>query len=311
MPIKIPNGIPAADILDQESIFYMTEDRAFHQDIRPLKLLLVNLMPTKETTEAQFFRLLGNSALQVDIKLVHTASYQPTHVSRSHLEQFYVTFEDIQHQTFDGMIITGAPVETLPFEAVEYWPELCQIMAWSQTHVYSTLHVCWGAQAGLYYHYGIEKRTLPQKVFGVYAHQLASSRAIHLFRGFDDIFYVPHSRHTDIDEAAVLRHPDLDILCTSPESGIFAIEGKGGRQIFLTGHVEYDPYSLKAEYDRDIAKGMAMAVPENYYPDDDPTKPPIVKWRSCAHLLFANWLNYYVYQETPFDLTAIQNIAKI
>lgn len=305
MPIRIPNGLPAADVFERESIFYMPEERAFHQDIRPLHILLVNLMPTKVATETQFFRLLGNTPLQIEPYLLYTASYRPTHISLTHLDRYYFTFDEIRGRTFDGMIITGAPVEQMPFESVAYWNELCQIMAWSRTHVYSTMHVCWGAQAGLYYHYGVPKYTLKEKMFGVFEHQMTWNHPVKLFRGFDDVFYVPHSRYTEVRPADILKNPRLRLLSLSEASGVFAVSDYEGRQFFVTGHVEYDPLTLKTEYDRDVAKGIPIQVPQNYYPDDDPTREPVVRWRSSAHLLFANWLNYYVYQETPFDMGSI------
>lgn len=306
MPIKIPDNLPAANVLESENIFVMYENRAYLQDIRPLKILLLNLMPTKIATETQLLRLLGNSPLQVDVDLLYTASYEPKNTPQDHLVKFYETFEDVKYRKYDGMIITGAPVEQMPFEEVAYWPELCKIMEWSKHNVYSTLHICWGAQAGLYYHYGIPKYDLPKKMFGVFSHKKFFTKEDKLFRGFDDIFYVPHSRHTEVKREDIEKVPDLRILSESDVSGVYAAADVSGRQFFITGHSEYDPLTLKAEYDRDVAQGLPIEVPQNYYPDDDPAQIPIVRWRSAANLLFSNWLNYYVYQETPFDLSSIE-----
>lgn len=305
MPIKIPNDLPAAEILEQESIFVMRDDRAYSQDIRPLKILILNLMPTKVVTETQLLRLLSNSPLQVDVDFIYTASYNPKNTSTDHLIKFYETFDDVKDRHYDGMIITGAPVEQMPFEEVAYWPELCRIMDWSQSHVYSTLHICWGAQAGLYYHYGVPKYDLPAKMFGIFAHSRSWTRPVKLFRGFDDIFYVPHSRHTEIRRNDLEKIPQLRILSESEDSGVYAVADMTGRQIFLTGHVEYDPLTLKTEYDRDVSRNLPIEIPRNYFQNDDPSRPPIMRWRSSAYLLFANWLNYYVYQVTPFDLNTI------
>lgn len=302
MPIKIPNNLPAASTLEGENIFVMYEDRAYHQDIRPIRLLLVNLMPTKVVTETQLLRLLGNSPLQVEIDFVYTASYEPKNVAQDHLVKFYETFADVKHRNYDGLIITGAPVEQMPFEEVAYWAELCEIMEWSKKNVYSTLHICWGAQAGLYYHYGVPKYDLPQKMFGVFPHTI-NIKQEKLFRGFDDIFYVPHSRHTDVKGADIAKVPELTILSESESAGVYAVISKNHRQIFIMGHSEYDPLTLKTEYDRDVGLGLPINIPDNYYPNDDPTRTPVVRWRSAANLLFSNWLNYYVYQETPYDLT--------
>lgn len=302
MPIKIPNNLPATNILENENIFVIHENRAYTQDIRPLKILIVNLMPTKIITETQLLRLLGNSPLQVEVDFLYTASYSPTNTSQEHLIKFYETFEDVKSRNYDGMIITGAPVEQIPFEEVAYWDELCEIMKWSKTHVYSTFHICWASQAGLYYHYGIEKYDLPQKIFGVFPHQKTLTQPVKLFRGFDDIFHVPQSRHTEVRKEDILKNPNLKILSESDISGVYAVSDLLGRQFFITGHSEYDPLSLKAEYDRDAGQGLSVQIPQNYYPNDDPTQTPVVLWRSAANLLFSNWLNYYVYQETPFDL---------
>lgn len=305
MPIKIPNDLPAVKTLSDENIFVMTETRAITQDIRPLKILLLNLMPKKIETETQLSRLLGNSPLQVDLELIHTKSHLSKNTSQEHLLAFYKTFDEVKERRFDGLIITGAPVEHLEFEQVEYWNELCNIMEWSKTHVHSTFHICWGAQAGLYYHFGIQKRSLPEKMFGVFPHRVDYKKSI-LFRGFDDVFMVPHSRHTTIDIEDVKKVPEVKILSTSDEAGVYAMSTAGGRQIFVTGHSEYDANTLNNEYLRDISVGKPISIPKNYFPDDDPTKPPIVTWRAHANLLFSNWLNYFVYQTTPYDLTKIK-----
>jgi len=304
MPIRIPNDLPAAGVLQQENIFVMDQDRAVQQDIRPLEIVLLNLMPTKIVTETQLSRLLGNTPLQVNLTLMHTTSHVAKNVSQDHLLSFYKSFDELKDRKFDGMVITGAPVEKLEFEDVDYWPELCRIMEWSKTHVHSTLHICWGAQAGLYYHYGIGKQDLPEKMFGVFPHEADYKRAI-LLRGFDDIFWVPHSRHTTISRADVEAVPGLKILASSKEAGVYAIMNKNGHQIFITGHSEYDPDTLKNEYLRDKNLGLPIRVPENYFPNDDDTREPIVRWRGHANLLFSNWLNYFVYQTTPYDIMAI------
>jgi len=305
MPIKIPDNLPAYEILNNENIFVMNEERAYHQDIRPLRVILLNLMPTKITTETQILRLVGNSPLQVEIVLLHPATHVSKNTSEEHLLEFYTTFDDIKDKKYDGLIITGAPVENLEFEEVNYWDELKQIMDWSLHNVYSTFHICWGAQAGLYHHYGIPKHPLDKKIFGVFPHTI-NRKYVKLFRGFDDLFYAPHSRHTEVRREDIERVPELEILSESIESGVYIATSKGGRQIFVTGHSEYDPLTLKAEYDRDADKGLSIEVPKNYFPDDDPTQEPIVRWRSHANLLFANWLNYYLYQETPFNLTDLK-----
>ena len=306
MPIKIPNNLPATKILEGENIFVMDSDRAYSQDIRPLRLLILNLMPIKQVTETQLLRLLGNTPLQVEVDFIYTESYMPTHTTTDYLTEFYGTFAEVRHKKYDGFIITGAPVEQMPFEDVAYWEEVAEIMEWSKSHAYSTFHICWGAQAGLYYHYGIKKYDVAPKIFGVYKHHLCVENE-RLFRGFDDEFYVPHSRHTEVRKKDIERIPELTIMAESDEeAGVYAIANLKKRQFFITGHAEYDPLSLKAEYDRDMAAGMPnVNVPLNYYPDDDPTKPPIVRWRSVANLLFANWLNYYVYQETPYELDTL------
>lgn len=305
MPIKIPNNLPATNTLESENIFVMYENRAYSQDIRPLKILLLNLMPTKIATETQLLRLLGNSPLQVEIDFLYTATYSPTNTSQEHLIKFYETFDDVKNRNYDGMIITGAPVEQMPFEQVAYWDELCQIMEWSKKHVYSTLHICWGAQAGLYYHYGVPKYDLPQKMFGVFPHKKNCTKQVKLFRGFDDLFYVPHSRHTEVKRTDIEKVSSLRLLSESDISGVYAVGDLKGRQFFITGHSEYDPLTLKSEYDRDVSQGLPINIPYNYYPNNDPSQPPIVVWRSAASLLFSNWLNYYVYQETPFDLSSL------
>ncbi len=305
MPIKIPNDLPAAKTLTDENIFIMTETRAITQDIRPLRILILNLMPKKIETETQLARLLGNTPLQVEPTLMHTSSHQSKNVAEEHLLAFYKTFKDVKDEYFDGMIITGAPVEMLPFEQVEYWDELCEIMEWSKTHVHSTLHICWASQAGLYYHYGIHKRLLPKKVFGVFPHTVDYKQSI-LFRGFDDTFMVPQSRHTTFLREDLEKVSALKILSSSEQTGVYAVSTKNGRQIFITGHSEYDALTLQNEYLRDLSQGKEIAIPENYYPGDDPTKPPIVSWRGHAHLLFSNWLNYFVYQSTPYDVNQVQ-----
>ena len=304
MPIQIPNDLPAAGILQQENIFVMTQTRAVTQDIRPLEIVLLNLMPTKIATETQLSRLLGNTPLQVRLELMHTTSHKAKNVSEDHLLSFYKSFEELKHRKFDGMVITGAPVENMPFEDVDYWQELPEIMEWSKTNVHSTLHICWGAQAGLYYHYGIQKQQLPEKLFGVFEHRADYKRSI-LMRGFDDTFWVPHSRHTTVLREDIEAVPGLKILASSEQAGVYAVMSKEGRQIFITGHSEYDPLTLKAEYDRDKNLGLPIRVPENYFPGDDDTAEPIVRWRSSANLLFSNWLNYFVYQTTPYDIMSI------
>ena len=306
MPIRIPNDLPAAGTLQQENIFVMPQDRAITQDIRPLEIVLLNLMPTKIATETQLSRLLGNTPLQVNLELMHTSTHRSKNVSQEHLLSFYKSFDELKHRKFDGMVITGAPVELMDFEEVDYWPELCKIMEWSKTHVHSTFHICWGAQAGLYYHYGINKHPLPEKLFGVYPHHVEYKRSI-LLRGFDDRFWVPHSRHTTISRADIEAIPELKILASSEEAGVYAVMNKGGRQIFVTGHSEYDPETLKTEYLRDKNQGLSISVPENYFPNDDDTCDPIVRWRGHANLLFSNWLNYFVYQTTPYDIMTIGN----
>ncbi len=304
MPIKIPNDLPAVKTLSDENIFVMTETRAITQDIRPLKILLLNLMPKKIETETQFSRLLGNTPLQVELELIHTKSHKSKNVAEEHLLSFYKIFDDVKDNYYDGFVITGAPVEHMPFEEVEYWHELVEIMEWSKTHVHSTLHICWGAQAGLYYHYGINKHQLDEKVFGVFPHKVDYKRSI-LFRGFDDKFMAPHSRHTTVLREDIEATPGLKILASSDEAGVYAISNKKGRQIFITGHSEYDPDTLKGEYFRDLEQGKPIKIPKNYFPDDNPKKAPKVTWRAHANLLFSNWLNYFVYQTTPYDINAV------
>ena len=305
MPIKIPNALPATKTLNDENIFVMTETRAMTQDIRPLHILLLNLMPTKIDTETQLSRLLGNTPLQVELTLARVGSHESKNTPEEHMLAFYKNFDAVAHLNFDGMIITGAPVEHLPFEEVDYWDELCRIMDWSKTHVHSTFHICWGAQAALYHHFGIEKRPLPEKMFGVFPHRVEYKRSI-LFRGFDDVFMAPHSRHTTIERADIENVSALRILASSDEAGVYAVSTENGRQIFITGHSEYDPLTLEREYRRDVQAGKPIAVPKNYYPADDPTQPPIVSWRAHANLLYSNWLNYFVYQTTPYDLDSIR-----
>lgn len=304
MPIRIPDDLPAASTLSNENIFVMSEERAYHQDIRPLRVAILNLMPTKIATETQLLRLLGNTPLQVDITLLHSISHVSKNTAVEHLETFYKTWEEVKRERFDGLIITGAPVEDLEFEAVDYWEELCAIMDWSTRHVYSTMHICWGAQAGLYYHYGIQKYPLDKKCFGVFPH-VSNRKYVRLLRGFDDVFYCPHSRHTEVLKEDILACEELDLVAESEESGVNIVRALNGRQIFIFGHLEYDAETLKGEYDRDVAKGLPIEVPRHYYPEDDPTQKPLVRWRSHANLFFANWLNYYVYQDTPYDLRTL------
>ena len=304
MPIKIPNELPATRVLEDENIFVMTETRAITQDIRPLRILLLNLMPTKIDTETQLSRLLSNTPLQVELYLMHTATHKSQNVSEEHLTSFYRTFSEYKDEYFDGMVITGAPVEKLEFEDVDYWEELCEIMEWSKSHVHSTFHICWGAQAGLYYHYGVRKHMLDKKMFGIFPHKADYVRSI-LLRGFDDMFPVPHSRHTTVLREDIEKVPELKILASSEEAGVYAISSKNGRQIFITGHSEYDRGTLEREYLRDKNAGLPIGVPKNYYPNDDDTKEPMVSWRSHANLLYSNWLNYFVYQTTPYDIKKV------
>lgn len=305
MPIKIPDSLPARATLESENIFVMTEYRAIHQDIRPLRLLILNLMPTKIVTETQLLRKLSNTPLQIQVSLLQTASHAPANTDSNHLSAFYTTFDQIKDNSYDGLIITGAPVENLDFDQVDYWEELCQIMAWSSTHVHTTLHICWGAQAGLYFHYGVPKYSLPKKLFGVYEHQVLKP-STPLFRGFDDIFQAPHSRYTEVREEDILKVPELEILSTSSEAGIFAVKSEDSRHFFIMGHPEYDPGTLFLEYKRDLDKGITINVPQHYFTNDDPSLPPVVRWRSTGQLFYTNWLNYYVYQTTPYDLTELK-----
>ena len=305
MPIRIPNDLPAVKTLNDENIFVMTEKRAITQDIRPLKILLLNLMPKKIETETQLSRLLGNTPLQVELTLINTKSHKSKNTSAEHLLAFYKTFDDVKSENFDGMIITGAPVEHMPFEEVEYWEELCEIMECTKTHVHSTFHICWGAQAGLYYHFGINKIPLDKKLFGVFEHKKDYEKSM-LLRGFDDVFMVPHSRHTTVSYDDVKKCKGLKILSTSKEAGVYAVSTKNGKQIFITGHSEYDPLTLHSEYIRDLNEGKPIEIPKNYYPDDNPEKYPKVTWRGHSNLLYSNWLNYFVYQTTPYDITEIK-----
>lgn len=304
MPIRIPDLLPARKTLETENIFVITEHRAIHQDIRPLKLLILNLMPTKIVTETQLLRKLSNTPLQVEIELLRTISHDAKNVDQNHLESFYVSFDDVKNHFYDGMIITGAPVENLDFTQVDYWPELCEIMEWSKKHVHSTFHICWGAQAGLFYHYGIQKYSLPKKMFGIYSHHILKPTSP-FFRGFDDTFNAPHSRYTEVRAEDIEKVPDLEILAVSDEAGVFAVKNKKSRQFFIFGHPEYDRETLALEYRRDIATGKDIAVPVHYFPNDDPTKVPPMTWRAHAQLLYTNWLNYYVYQTTPYRISMI------
>lgn len=308
MPIRIPDALPATSALESENIFVMTEFRALHQDIRPLKVVILNLMPTKETTETQIMRKLSNTPLQIDITLLHTASHSAKNVSESHLDSFYRTFDEIRDQRFDGMIITGAPVETFHFTDVDYWDELCEIMEWSNTNVHSVFHICWGAQAGIYYHYGIAKHDLPEKMFGVFKHYLVKSTSP-LVRGLDDEFWAPHSRFTEVRASDIAANPDLELIALSDEAGVYIAKSLDSKHIFVFGHPEYDRNTLKAEYDRDISRGMDIAIPKHYYPNDDPTQAPHNTWRAQAQLIYTNWLNYYVYQTTPYDVALVGKAA--
>jgi homoserine O-succinyltransferase len=304
MPIKIPDLLPARATLEGENIFVMTERRAIHQDIRPLKLLILNLMPTKIVTETQLLRKLSNTPLQIEVDLLRTISHESTHVDSSHLDDFYVGHDDIRDRFYDGMIITGAPVENFDFTDVDYWPELCEIMEWTKTNVHSTMHICWGAQAGLYYHYGIPKYSLPQKLSGIFQHVCLKPNSP-IFRGFDDRFNAPHSRYTEVREEEIRAVPGLEIMSVSDKAGVFMVKSEDSRHFFITGHLEYDADTLALEYKRDVEKGLDIRVPENYFPGDDPRMAPVVNWRAHAQLLYANWLNYYVYQATPYKITQI------
>lgn len=304
MPIKIQSDLPAREILEYENIFVMDEYRAMHQDIRPLQVLILNIMPVKQDTELHLLRVLANTPLQVDITFLNMKTHVSLNTSPNHLDKFYTNFDEIRHKKYDGLIITGAPVEDISFEEVDYWEELCEIMDWAETHVTSTLHICWGAQAGFYHYYGIKKRKLPEKLFGIYPHRV-SNRKTPLVRGFDDIFLAPHSRHTETPADEIHACPELTVLAEGEEAGVFLAIAEDGKKIFVNGHPEYDRYTLHNEYYRDLSKGLPIHVPYNYYPDDDPTKKPLLQWRSHSNNLYSNWLNYYVYQMTPYDLREI------
>ena len=308
MPIKIPNQLPSTDILEGENIFVMTENRAMHQDIRPLRLLILNLMPTKIVTETQILRKLSNTPLQIEIEFLQTLSYASKNVDPEHLSSFYTSFDKVRDVRYDGMIITGAPVENLEFEDVEYWHELCEIMNWTSSNVYSTLHICWGAQAGLYYHYGIPKYPLDSKLSGVFSHSVLKPQSP-FFRGFDDKFYMPHSRYTCVLEKDILSVPELELLSVSDEAGVFAVKSSDNRRVFITGHPEYDADTLALEYFRDLEKGLPIDIPKNYFPGNDPAAVPSVYWRAHAQLMYSNWLNYYVYQSTPYDITEMSTLS--
>lgn len=308
MPIKTQNDLPAKEILERENIFVMDENRASHQDIRPLDIAILNLMPLKEDTELQILRSLSNTPLQVNVTFVATSTHEATHTSSNHLNKFYLSFDEIRNRNFDGFIITGAPVELMEYEEVDYWQEICKIMEWTKTHVTSTLHLCWGAQAGLYYHYGIQKHILDKKMFGVYEHKVMN-RKVPLVRGFDDHFMAPHSRHTEVLKEDIEKNPDLTILAESDEAGVFLVIAKDGGQIFVMGHPEYDRLTLGKEYQRDKEKGLPIELPVNYYPNDDDTQRPLLQWRSHGNILYSNWLNYYVYQNTPYQFINTEEIV--
>ena len=309
MPIKIQSDLPVKEILESENIFVMDENRALHQDIRAISIGILNLMPLKEDTELQILRSLSNTPIQVDVTFIMVSTHESTHTSMSHLNKFYQTFDEIKHQNFDGLIITGAPVEQMEYEQVDYWEELCEIMEWSKTHVTSTLHLCWGAQAGLYYHYGIQKHMLDKKMFGVYPHKVRNRR-VPLVRGFDDIFYAPHSRHTEVRKEDIEKHPELTILAESEEAGVFLVANQDGTQIFVMGHPEYDRVTLHNEYMRDKNKGLPIEIPVNYYPNNDCEQKPLLQWRAHGNLLYFNYLNYYVYQATPYDFIDVNKIYR-
>ena len=304
MPVRIPDSLPSRDILEQENIFVITEYKAIHQDIRPLRLLILNLMPTKIVTETQLLRKLANTPLQIEVEFLQTISHTSKNVSNDHLSSFYTTFNEVRDRTFDGMIITGAPVENMEFEEVDYWHELCEIMDWTSHNVFSTFHICWGAQAGLYYHYGIKKYPLPEKLSGVFDHTVLRPQSP-LFRGFDDIFHMPHSRYTGVLESEIRAVPELEMLSISDIAGVFAVKSEDNRRVFITGHPEYDADTLALEYFRDIEKGLSVEIPKNYFPDDDINAKPSVYWRAHAQLMYSNWLNYYVYQSTPYEIERI------
>lgn len=307
MPIRLPEALPAIKILEQENIFVMAEQRALQQDIRPLEILILNIMPKKSETETQLLRLLSNTPLQLNVEFLCMASHEGKNTAPEYLERFYKNFADIRHKRYDGLIITGAPVEQLPFEAVDYWPEMVEVMEWSRSHVFSTVHICWGAQAGLYHHYGVPKLLLAHKLAGIYEHVVRQPANV-LFRGFDDTFFAPHSRYTDVDVQVIAQQPGLQLLADSAEAGLFMVATADNRQIFITGHFEYDRNTLQEEYERDVAKGLRPALPEHYFPQDDPTKLPALKWHGAASLLFSNWLNYTVYQETVYDLAQLPKL---
>ena len=310
MPIRTQNDLPAKEILEQENIFVMDENRSTHQDIRPISIVIVNLMPLKEDTELQILRALSNTPIQVDVSFVACATHESTHTSMSHLNKFYQTFDEIKNNNFDGLIITGAPVEQMEYEKVDYWDEICQIMEWSKTHVTSTLHLCWGAQAGLYYHYGIQKRMLPKKKFGVFEHKVLN-RKVPIVRGFDDVFMAPHSRHTEVAKEDIEADERLTILAESEEAGVFLVLAEDGKQIFVMGHPEYDRLTLRNEYYRDKEKGLPIEIPKNYFPDDDDSKKPLLTWRAVSNCLYSNWLNYYVYQTTPYEFLSMEEISNL
>ena len=301
MPVTVPESLPARGTLEAENVFLMEERRALHQDIRPLRIAILNLMPTKVATETQLLRLLGNTPLQVEVTLLHMASHDSKNTSAEHLLEHYASFAEVRHQCFDGLIVTGAPVEQLPFEAVDYWEELTELLDWARTHVFSSLFICWGAQAGLYRYYGVPKHALPEKLFGVFPH-CVNHRRERIVQGFDDVFFAPHSRHTETRREDILAVPGLVLLCDSEEAGVYLVQSADRRQVFVTGHAEYDSGTLQAEYTRDLDKGLPIGVPRNYFPNDDPSSEPQVRWRGHANLLFANWLNYFVYQEVPYEL---------
>ena len=306
MPIKIPDTLPARSVLEKEHIFVMTELRALHQDIRPLRIARVNLMPTKITTETQILRCLANTPLQIEVDLVQMSSHQSKNTPQDHLLHFYETFEEIRERVYDGCIITGAPVEFLDYEQVDYWPELCELFEWTRTNVHSTLHICWGAQAGLYYHYGIPKYVLPQKLFGIFPHTALNKKS-RLFRGFDDVYWAPHSRNTEVRAADIEKVPQLRLLSVSEEAGVHIVGDQEGHQFFVMGHSEYDTMTLDGEYHRDLKKGLPIAMPRHYYPRNDPSRTPVNNWRATGQLLYTNWLNYFVYQTTPFNLKTMDN----
>jgi len=304
MPVRIPNDLPARKTLTEENIFVMTAERAGHQDIRPLRIAVLNLMPTKIVTETQILRLLSNSPLQLDITFIRMETHESKNTPSKHLDAFYESLDEVLHERFDGLIITGAPVETLPFDKVDYWPELVRLMNWSRTNVWSTLHICWGAQAALYHHFGVPKYPVAAKVFGLFPHRVLDPHEP-IMRGFDEVFLAPHSRHTEVRQSDIRKVKSLKLVAVSDEAGVYMAVSDDGRMIFVTGHPEYDRLTLKAEYDRDMKKGLPIAVPKNYFPGDDPRRDPVVTWRSHAHLLYSNWLNYCVYQATPFDLARL------